>query len=59
MIDVATALRVISATLAVTLVVVTLLAVRRLRVGPWRKALALAITAALGLAALCVELAVH
>ena len=58
-IDVATALRAISATLAVTLVVVTLLAVRRLRVGPWRKALALAITAALGLAALCVELAVH
>ena len=58
-IEVATALRAISATLAATLVVVTLLAVRRLRVGPWRKALALAITAALGLAALCVELAVH
>ena len=51
--------RAISATLAVTLVVVTLLAVRGLRVGPWRKGLALAITAALGLAALCVELAVH
>lgn len=58
-IDVATALRAISATLAVSLVVVTLLAVRSLRVEPWRKALALAITAALGLAALCLELAVH
>jgi hypothetical protein len=58
-IDVATALRAISATLAVTLLVVTLLAVRRLQVGPGRKALALAITAALGLAALCIELAVH
>ena len=45
--------------LAATLVVVTLLAVRRLRVGPWRKALALAITTALGLGALCIELAVH
>lgn len=56
---VATALRVIAATLAATLVVVTLLAVRRLRVGPGRKALALAITAALGLAALGIELAVH
>ena len=57
-IDVATALRAIAATLAITLVVVTLLAVRRLRVGPWRKAIALAITAALGLAALGIELAV-
>lgn len=59
LIDVATALRAISATLAVTLIIVTLLAVRRLRVGPWRKALALAMTAALGLAALGIELAVH
>jgi hypothetical protein len=59
LIDVATALRAISATLAVTLVMVTLLAVRRLRVGFWRKALALAITAALGLAALGIELALH
>jgi len=38
---------------------VTLLAVRRLRVGLWRKALALAITTALGLAALGIELGVH
>ena len=58
-IEVDTALRAISATLAVTLVVVTLLAVRRLQVGPGRKALALAATAALGLGALVVELAVH
>lgn len=58
-IDVATALHAISATLAATLVFVTLLAVRRLRVGPWRKALALAITTALGLGALCIELSVH
>ncbi|MER5974121.1 hypothetical protein ABT112_31165 [Streptomyces sp. NPDC002055] len=58
-IDVATALRIISATLAVTLVVVALLAVCRLRIGPWRKALALAITATLGLAAIGIELAVH
>jgi len=59
LIDVATALRAISATLAVPLIIVTLLAVRRLRVGPWRRALALAMTAALGLAALGIELAVH
>ena len=57
--DVEAALRAISATLAGTLVVVTLLAVRRLRVGLWRKALALAITTALGLAALGIELGVH
>lgn len=57
--DVEAALRAISATLAGTLVMVTLLAVRRLRVGLWRKALALAITTALGLAALGIELGVH
>jgi hypothetical protein len=58
-IDVEAALRAISATLAGTLVVVTLLAVRHLRVGLWRKALALAITTALGLAALGIEPGVH
>ena len=58
-IDVATALRAISATLAVTLVVVTFIAVRRLRVGLGGKVLALSITAALGMTALCIELAVH
>jgi hypothetical protein len=58
-IDLVTALRAISVTLAVTLVVVTLHAVHGLRVDPWRKAVALAITSALGLAVLAIELAVH
>jgi hypothetical protein len=58
-IDVGTALRPIAVTLATTLVVVTLFAVRSLQVGPWRKALGLACTAALGLTALGIELAAH
>jgi hypothetical protein len=58
-IGVAPALRVIAVTLAATLVVVALFAVRRLRVKPWLKILVLAIMAALGLAVLAIELAIH
>ena len=46
-------------TLVVTLVVLALFAVRRLPVSPGVKVLVLAIMAALGLAVLGVELAVH
>ena len=58
-IDVATALRAIATALALTLVAVTLLAVRTTRLEPRLKALSVAIIAALGLAALAMELAVH
>ena len=46
-------------TLAATLVVVALFAVRRLRIKPWLTILVLAIMAALGLAVLAVELGIH
>ena len=55
----ATALRAISAALAATLVVVTAVAVRDLDMTPWRKAQAVAIISALGLAGIGIELAVH
>ncbi|MET1155154.1 hypothetical protein [Arthrobacter sp.] len=55
----APALRIISVALVATLIVVTLFAVRRLRVKPWLKLLVLAIMTALGLAVLAIELAVH
>lgn len=58
-IEVPTALRAISATLVATLIVVTLFAVRRLRVTFWLKVLALATMSALGMAVLAIELAVH
>ncbi|MHA7288686.1 hypothetical protein ACX80V_03415 [Arthrobacter sp. MDT3-24] len=58
-IGVAPALRVVAVTLAATLVIVALFAVRRLRVKPWLKILVLAIMAALGLAVLAIELAIH
>lgn len=58
-IELTTALRAISVALVATLIVVTLIAVRRLRVELWRKILVLAIVAALGLAVLAIELAVH
>jgi hypothetical protein len=58
-IGVATALRAIATTLALTLVAVTLLAVRTTRLEPWLKAISVAIIAAMGLAALAMELAVH
>ena len=57
--DMAAALRASSVTLVVTLVVLALFAVRRLPVSPGVKVLVLAIMAALGLAVLGVELAVH
>jgi hypothetical protein len=57
--DVAAALRASSVTLVTTLVVLALFAVRRLHVSPGVKVLVLAIMAALGLAVLGVELAVH
>jgi RsiW-degrading membrane proteinase PrsW (M82 family) len=50
---------VIAVTLAATLVVVALFAVRRLPVKPWLKILVLAIMAALGFAVLAIELAIH
>ena len=59
LIGVAPALRVIAVTLAATLVVVALFAVRRLPVKPWLKILVLAIMAALGFAVLAIELAIH
>lgn len=58
-IGVATALRAIATALALTLIAVTLLAVWTTRLEPWLKALAVAIIAGLGLAALAMELAVH
>ena len=58
-IGLAGALRIIAVALVATLIVVTLFAVRRLRVKPWLKILVLAIMAALGLAVLAIELAVH
>jgi hypothetical protein len=57
--DLAAALRIISIVLVATLVLVTLLAVRRLRVGIGVKLLVLAGVAVLGVAVLAVELAVH
>ncbi|MCJ1711776.1 hypothetical protein MT344_11380 [Clavibacter michiganensis subsp. phaseoli] len=57
--DLTTALRIISIVLVATLVLVTLVAVRRLRVGLGVKLLVLAGVAALGVAVLAVELAVH
>ncbi|MDQ0744943.1 uncharacterized membrane protein YhaH (DUF805 family) [Clavibacter sp. B3I6] len=57
--DLAAALRIIAIVLVATLVLVTLLAVRRLRVGVGVKLLVLAGVAALGAAVLVVELAVH
>ncbi|NOJ61364.1 hypothetical protein [Arthrobacter sp. 260] len=58
-IDLGPALRLISISLIVTLVVVTLAAVRRLNVSRWSKLKVLAIMTALGLAVLTIELAVH
>jgi hypothetical protein len=55
----APALRAISVVLVATLIAVTLFAVRRLRVSARLKILVLALTAALGLAVLVIELAVH
>ncbi|GAA2845409.1 hypothetical protein [Paenarthrobacter ilicis] len=52
-------LRLIALILVGTLVVVTLFAVRKLRVKPWQKVLVLAIMGALGLGVLAIELAVH
>ncbi|MFT7711352.1 hypothetical protein ACMT9Y_10365 [Clavibacter tessellarius] len=57
--DLAAALRIISIALVATLVLVTLIAVRRLRVGLGVKLLVLAGVAVLGAAVLAVELAVH
>ena len=57
--DLAAALRIISIALVATLVLVTLLAVRRLRVGLGVKLLVLAGVAVLGAAVLAVELTVH
>ena len=57
--DLATALRIISIVLVATLVLVTLIAVRRLRVALGVKLLVLAGVAALGVLVLAVELAVH
>jgi hypothetical protein len=57
--ELAPALRAISVTLAATLVVVALIAVHRLRLNVGLKILSLAIVAALGLAVLAIELAVH
>jgi hypothetical protein len=54
-----TALRTITITLVATLIFVTLIAVRRLRVRTFHKVLVLAIVAALGCAVLAIELAVH
>lgn len=56
---VGSALRWIAAALIATLLVVTFLAVRRLSVDPWAKALVLAVMASLGVAVLGVELAAH
>ena len=58
-IGISAALRAISVALATTLIVVALFAVRRLSVTPWLKIFVLAIMAALGLAVLAIELAVH
>jgi hypothetical protein len=57
--DLAAALRIISFVLVLTLVLVTLIAVRRLRVGIGTKLGVLAGVAVLGVAVLVVELAVH
>jgi hypothetical protein len=57
--DLTAALRIISIVLVGTLVLVTLVAVRRLRVGFGVKLLVLAGVAVLGVAVLAVELAVH
>lgn len=54
-----TALRAITITLVATLIVVTLIAIRRLTVRPLYKILVLAIMATLGCAVLVIELAVH
>ena len=58
-IGVSAALRAIAVVLVTTLIGVILFAVRRLKVTPWLKILVLAIMAALGLAVLGIELAVH
>lgn len=58
-IEVAPALRLIAVALVGTLVVVTLFAVKRLRVRPWLRILVLATMTALGLAVLALELAIH
>ena len=57
--ELAHALRAISVTLVATLVVVALVAVHRLRVKLALKVLVLSIVAALGLAVLAIEVAVH
>lgn len=57
--DLPAALRIISFALVATLVIVTRVAVRRLRVGPGAKLLVLAGVTVLGVAVLAVELAVH
>lgn len=58
-VELKTALRTITITLVATLIVVTLIAIRRLSVRPFHKFLVLAIMAALGSAVLVIELAVH
>jgi hypothetical protein len=58
-IGVASALQAISLALVTTLIVVTVFAIRRLRVRQWHKILVLSGVTALGLAVLAIELAVH
>ena len=59
LIDLATALRLITFVLASTLVVVALVAVRRLRVRLSQKVMVLSVVTALGLGVMALELAVH